>query len=98
MNLMAESTGLFSMGTFIIGKVLTWSFMTCEACIFYITRQVQCKWFMGIGVAAQAILQFKMGPVLMTHGTLRNNIFSPGRMLSVAIKTGNCCLVFSTTT
>ena len=98
MYLMAESTGLLGMGTLIIGKILAWFFMACKACLFYITSHIQGKRFVGIGMTAQAVFQLIMGFSLMAHGAFRDDIFSPGRMLSMTIKTGNCCLVLAAIT
>jgi hypothetical protein len=53
---------------------------------------------MWIGVAGKTVFQLKMGYALMAHGTLRNGIFAPGKMLFMAIKTGNLCLMFAAVT
>jgi hypothetical protein len=92
-HLMTEGTGLLGMCTLIGGKILPRSLMACKAWLFYVIGKIQGKGLMGIGMAGKAVLQFKMGPALMTHGTFRNNIFSPGGMLTMAIETGYCCLM-----
>jgi hypothetical protein len=83
------------MGAFIIGKVLSRALMTGKAGLFYIISKMKGKRFMRIGVAGKAVFQFKMGPPFVAHGAFRNDIFSPGRMLFMAIKTGNLCLMLS---
>ena len=93
--LMTERTGLLCMGALIIDEVLTGSFMTGEARFFYVISKLQVKRLMGIGVAGKAVFQFKVGLSLMTHGTLRNDVLTPGWMFCVTVKTGNCCLVFA---
>jgi len=44
---------------------------------------------MGVGVACQAVFQFKMGLAFMAHGALGDDILAPGRMLLVTVETGN---------
>jgi len=96
--LMAEGTELLRMGTLIIGKVLTGPFMAGKTGIFYIRGKIQGKWLMRIGMAAEAVVQFKMGLAFMAPGALRYDIFTPGRMLFMTIKTGNLCLVLAAVT
>lgn len=96
--IMTERTGLLSMGTFIIDKILTRSFVAGKAGLFYIIGKVQGKGLMGIRMAGKAVLQFIMGFALVAHGALRDNIFTPGRMLSMTVKAGNCCLVLAAVT
>ena len=43
---------------------------------------------MGIGMACQAIFQFKMGLAFMAHGALRDDILTPGGMLLMTVQTG----------
>ena len=95
-DLMAERTGLLCMGALKIGKILTWSFMAGKARLFDIIGKIQGKRLMGIGMAGKAVLQFKVGLAFMAHRASRYDIFTPGRMLPMAVKTGNCCLVFAT--
>ncbi len=90
---MTERTGLLGMCAFIIGKVLARALMTGKARLFYIIGKMQGKRLMGVGVAGKTVLQFKMGPALMTHGAFRNDILPPGRMLTMAVKTCHLCLV-----
>jgi hypothetical protein len=96
MHIVAESTGLLSMGTLKIGKILPWALMTSKTRLFYISGKVQGQGFMRVRVAGQAVFQFKMRPAFMTHGALGNDFFPPGRMFLVAIQTGNCSLVLAT--
>ena len=67
MYIMTESTGLLCMGTFIISKILTRSFMAGKALIFYIIGKIEGKGLMGIGMAGKAVLQFIMGFALVAH-------------------------------
>ena len=92
---MAERTGLLGMCAFIIGKVLARALMTGKTRLFYIIGKMQGKRLMGVGVAGKTVLQFKMGPALMTHGAFRNDIFAPGRMFTMTVETGNLCLVLA---
>ena len=96
--LMTERTGLLRMGALKIGKVLTWSFMAGKARLFYIIGKIQGKRLMGIGMAGKAVIQFKVGLTFMAHGASGYDILTPGRMLPMAVKTGNCCLVFAAVT
>ena len=47
-------------------------------------------------MAGKAVFQLEMGRAFMAHGALWDDIFTPGRMLAVAIETGHRCLVFAT--
>ena len=60
MYIMTESTGLLCMGTFIIGKILTRSFVAGKARIFYIIGKIEGKGLMGIGMTGKTVLQFIM--------------------------------------
>jgi hypothetical protein len=51
MHFMAESTGLLSMGTLIIGEILPRALMTGKARLFNITGKVQGQRFMRVRVA-----------------------------------------------
>lgn len=59
-HLMTEGTELFCMGTFIIGKILTRSFVAGKARIFYIIGKIEGKGLMGIGMTGKTVLQFIM--------------------------------------
>ena len=95
---MAERTGLLRMGTLVIGEILTGAFVTGEARFFYVIGKMQGKWLMGIGMAGQAVLKFKMRSAFMAHRTFWYDIFPPGRMFTMAVKTGNRCLVLAAVT
>jgi hypothetical protein len=86
------------MSALIIDEVLAGSFMASETRFFYVISKLQVKRLMGIGMAGKAVLQFKMGPAFMAHRAFRYDIFPPGRMLAMAIKAGNRCLVHAAVT
>jgi hypothetical protein len=94
--LMAESTGLLGMGAYEVGKILSRTIMTGKARLLDITRQMEGKGFMWIGMAGKTIFQFKMGLPFMAHGALGYNIFSPWWMLLMTIKTCDRSLVLPT--
>jgi len=98
MHIMTERTGLLGMGTCRIGKILPRPLMTGKARLLNIISKIQGKRFMGIGMTGKTVFQLKMGRAFMAHGTLRYDLFTPGRMLAVTIKTGNCGLVFPSVT
>jgi hypothetical protein len=94
-HIVTERTGLFSMRTFIVGEILSRSFMTGEAWFFYIIGKLKGKRFMGIGVAGEAVFQLEVGLSLMAHGAFRDDVLTPGRMFCVTVQAGNFCLVFA---
>lgn len=94
-DLMAEGTGFFGMGTFIVGEILARPLMAGKACILNIGSQVEGQWFMRVRVTGQAVLQFKMRPAFMTHGAFRDDILTPWRMLLVAVQTRNLGFMFA---
>jgi hypothetical protein len=98
MYIVTECTGLLRMSTLIVGKIPTRAFMAGKARLFYVISKMKSKRFMWIGVAGKAVVQFKVRFAFVTHGTLWNGIFAPGKMLCMAIQTGNFCLVFAAVT
>lgn len=60
MHIMAECTGLFGMGAFIIGKILPRPFMTGQTRRLYVLTQIQRQRFMGIGMTGKTIFKLKM--------------------------------------
>jgi len=87
MDLVAERTGLFGMGTLVIGKILARALMAGETRFFDVRSKVQGQRFMRVGVAGQAVFKLEMRSSFMTPGTLRDSIFTPWRMLLVAVQT-----------
>lgn len=87
-NFVAECTILLGVFARVIGKILSRAFMACQAGILYIRSKMQGQRLMGVGMAAEAVFKFEMGLSFMTLLAFRNNIFPPGRMLLVAVKTG----------
>ena len=84
-NFVAECTILLGVFARVIGKILSRAFMACQAGILYIRSKMQGQRLMGVGMAAEAVFKFEMGLSFMTLLAFRNNIFSPGRMLLVAV-------------
>jgi len=94
-DLMAEGAGLLGMGRLVIGEILARSFVTGETRFPDVIGKVQGQWFMRIGVTGEAVLQFKMRPALMAHGTRRDDFLAPWRVFLVAVQAGDGSLVLA---
>jgi len=94
-NLVAERTILLGMLARVIGKILSRTFMACQAGILNIRGKMQGQRLMGVGMAAEAVFKFEMSLPFMTLRAFRDNIFTPGRMLLMAVETGYFRLMFT---
>jgi len=69
--------------------------MTGETRLFDIIGQVQGQGFMRVGVTGQTVFQLKMRPAFVAHGALGDDLFTPWRMLLVAVQAGDSSLVLA---